>query len=117
MEKSFDFSIRLIELAKYLRDENKEFPLTERLLICGIGIGVDLRIASGCMGKEKTARMAQAVAYAAECEYLLELMVKTGYLAEQQSRFVLEECAEIIKLLERNGFRPSLNETASKMEH
>ena len=36
--KAFDFGIRLLELANYLDEEKKHFPLMPRLLECGTGI-------------------------------------------------------------------------------
>jgi hypothetical protein len=44
--KAFDFGIRIIELANYLDEEKKLFPLTARLLECGTGIGVSLRVSN-----------------------------------------------------------------------
>jgi len=41
--KAFDFGIRLIELANYLDEEKKHFPLMTRLIECGTGINVYLQ--------------------------------------------------------------------------
>jgi len=95
IERSFDFSIRLTELVKYLQGEDREFPLSQRLLICGVGIGVCLRAAETSDAKGRAAKTEQALLYAIESGYLLELMVKTGYLGEQQSRPILEDCRQL----------------------
>lgn len=92
LERSFDFSIRLLELIKYLADEGSVFPLSKRLLICGCSIGVNLRMAELFSAKEEQERLEQALTNAVDCEYLLELMVKTGYLTQQQSMPIREDC-------------------------
>jgi four helix bundle protein len=85
LTNSFDFSIRLIELARYLKKEGKEFPLLACLLECGNGIGVNLRLVAISGAKERTVQLGQALAFVTESEYILELMTKTRYLSEQQS--------------------------------
>lgn len=44
LAKTFDFGIRIIELAGYLDEEKKRFPLIGRLLEGGTGIGVCMRV-------------------------------------------------------------------------
>lgn len=92
--KAFDFGIRIIELANYLEEEKKLFPLINRLLICGTGIGAYLR-SSEALQKNREEQSVEACKNAAETEYLLELMVKTGYLTEQQSEPILSDCRAI----------------------
>lgn len=96
LDKSFDFSIRIIELAKYLDEEKKPFPLCERLLACATGIGVLLRLAEST-GRGFAENGRQALAYAVEAEYLLESMAKTGYLTEKQSLPIIGDCRELKK--------------------
>ncbi len=89
--KCFDFSIRAIELIRYLNEENKPFPLCERFLTCATGIGISLRC--GLMTDEGSARtITEALTATIEAEYLLELMVKTGYLQEKQSQPIINDC-------------------------
>jgi len=88
LEKSFDFSIRAIELIRYLNEVKKPFLLSERLLVCATGIGISLRLAQMTGGKS----FKEALSYAAEAEYLLEITVKIGCLQEKQSRPILNDC-------------------------
>lgn len=92
--KAFDFSIRIIELANYLDEEKKLFPLTARLLECETGIGVCLRVSNN-FPKSLQENCMQAYKLALETEYLLELMVKTGFIRENQSKPILTECRVI----------------------
>lgn len=98
-ERSFDFSVRVIELTKYLDEIENPFPLRERLLICGTGIGVFLRIADST-GRKSAENGRQALSYAIEVEYLLETMAKTGHLTEKQSRPIISDCRALKTLIE-----------------
>lgn len=97
-DKSFDFSIRIIELAKYLDEEGKPFPLSERLLTCATGIGICLRMAE-LTGKRSTDNVMQALDYVVETEFLLETMGKTGYLTEKQSLPLINDCRSLKTLV------------------
>lgn len=98
LAKGFDFSIRVIELAKYLEEENKPFPLSQRLLACGTGIGISLRLAESSGGKSAE-NISQALSYAVETGYLLEIMVKTGYLTEKQCQPMTSDCERLRALI------------------
>lgn len=100
--KSFDFSIRMIEIANYLMEEQKKFPLMNRMLECGTGIGFNLYTSTE-FTKNLHERYEQAYKLSLETEYLLELLVKTGYINDLQGRPILMDCRyikdEIGKLL------------------
>lgn len=91
LAKAFDFGIRIIELGNYLEEEKKLFPLKARLLECGTGIGVYLRVSNN-LPKSLQENYAQAYKLTLETEYLLELMVKTGFISEDQSKPILTDC-------------------------
>lgn len=89
--KGFDFSIRIIEIANYLTEEHKQFPLLGRMLECGTGIGICLRISNEYI-KTPQESYAQAYRLSQETEYLLELLVKTGFVTEIQIKPILADC-------------------------
>jgi len=102
--KAFDFGIRIVELAKYLEEEKRQFPLITRMLECGSGICVSLRISNEAT-KNSEENLAQAYKLSMETEYLLELLVKTGFINENQSIPMLTDCRliknQIGKLLDK----------------
>lgn len=98
LDKSFDFSIRIMELAKYLDEERKPYPLSSRLLTCAAGIGISLRLA-GLTGRRSAESLEQALSCAVESEYLLEIMVKTDCLQERQSIPILSDCRVLKELI------------------
>lgn len=89
LEKSFDFSIRVTELIKYLEQEKKIFPLRDRLLECATGAGVCIRQSADGQSPQTIQR---ALDYLSEAGYLLELLSKTEYLTERQGARILEDC-------------------------
>ena len=96
LTKSFDFAIRLVVMADCLKGEGKEIPFIKRLLDCGTGIGASLRIAKSISDGRKENQLS-ALGQAVEAEYLIELMVKTGFLTEFQSEPILLDCRTIIE--------------------
>lgn len=91
LAKAFDFSIRIIELAGYLEEERRQFPLTTRLVDCAEGICVCLRV-SHYLPKNAHEQCVQACKLALEVECLLELIVKTGLMTKIQSGPILADC-------------------------
>lgn len=89
--KGFDFSIRMIEIANYLSEEHKQFPLIGRMLECGTGIGICLCIPNECANNLQES-YAQAYRLSLETEYLLELLAKTGFVNEIQIKPILKDC-------------------------
>ena len=98
LAKSFDFGIRIVQLARWLNDEGKEFPLAGRLLESGTGVGISLRAAKALRDR---GYYVHAVEQAEEVQYLLELMVNTGFITEIQSEPLLFDCKAIIEKAEK----------------
>lgn len=98
LEKSFDFTIRIIELVKYLGEEKKPFPMEKLLLESVAGIGVCVRL-SAPDGRMSMDIRQKALGYAIETEYLLKIMVETDYLTEKQSIPIITECLEIKSMI------------------
>ncbi len=99
LEKSFDFSVRALELINYLKTENRPFPLAERFLSRAADIGITVRLIRGTGKQSFSDRYKQALNYLLEAEYLLEIMVKTGYLSEKQSRPMMDDCHGLAALI------------------
>jgi hypothetical protein len=91
LAKSFNFSVSVTEMVIYLKEENKEFPLAQRLLDCGTGICLSLRAAQA-FPKNGQLKYEQAILQTVTFHYLMELMVKTGAITELQSRRLLDDC-------------------------
>jgi len=102
LDKSFDFSVRVVNLYKYLCKEKKEYVLSKQLLRSGTSIGANINEAQAGQSKaDFIAKMAIASKEARESKYWIDLLVKTDYLdvSNKQTKSLQTEIEEIIKLL------------------
>ncbi len=102
LDKSFDFSVRVVNLYRYLCKEKKEYVLSKQLLRSGTSIGANINEAQAGQSKNDfIAKMAIASKEALESKYWIDLLVKTDYLnaSSKHTKSLLSEIEEIVKLL------------------
>jgi len=100
LEKTMDFSVRIVKLYKYLCSEKNEYIMSKQLLRCGTSVGANAHEAhNGQSNKDFLAKMYIAFKEVTETEYWLKLLAKTDYLTLQQSENILTDCVEIKKIL------------------
>lgn len=81
LDKSFNFSIRVVKLYKYLCENKKEYVLPKQLVRSGTSIGVNINEAQACQSKaDFIAKMCIASKEARETKYWINLLIKTDYL-------------------------------------
>lgn len=96
--KSFDFSLLIIELYKFLLD-NKEYVLSKQLLRSGTSIGANIEEAVGAISKKEfTAKMGISLKEARESRYWLRLLDRSQIVKYNYSKY-LKEIEEIINIL------------------
>ncbi|MDR1094096.1 MAG: four helix bundle protein [Clostridiales bacterium] len=99
-QKSFAFAIRIVNLYRYLAEEKKEHIISKQLMRSGTGIGANIAESlRGASKKDFSNKMNIALKEANESEYWLELLRATEYLDEAQYKSMIEDCAEINKML------------------
>ena len=99
-QKSFSFSVRIVKLTKYLRENKKEQVLSKQLLRCGTSIGANVAQAQQAQSRpDFISKLNIALKEAAETEYWLCLLHETDYLSNQQFSSIIFDCREIEKLL------------------
>ena len=97
-DKSFDFSLQIIELYKQLIIE-KEFIISRQLLKSGTSIGANVEEASaGQSKKDFTAKMSIASKEARETRYWLKLLQKSQLVKIDCTKY-LNSIEEIINIL------------------
>lgn len=97
-EKSFEFSLSIIELYKRLKAE-KEFVISKQLLKSGTSIGANIEEATaGFSRKDFIAKLSISSKEARETRYWLKLL-KFSSLTEQNVDKELSDIEEIIKIL------------------
>ena len=100
VEKSFEFSVRIVKLYQYLTKNQKEFVLAKQLLRCGTSIGANVSEAQfGQTKADFLAKMHIALKEANETEYWLRLLHRTEYLSDQQFQSIYRDVDELIRIL------------------
>ncbi|MCG8025662.1 MAG: four helix bundle protein [Candidatus Thiodiazotropha endolucinida] len=85
-EKSFEFAIRVVHLARYLQHEKKEFVLSKQVLRSGTSIGANIEEArAGESRKDFKSKMSIASKEARETLYWLKLLKQTEYLEQRMA--------------------------------
>ena len=99
-EKSMDFAVRIVKLSKYLNSEKREYAIADQVLRSGTSIGANIAEAEkGTSKKVFAAKMSIALGEAAETEYWLELLNRTGYLTNKEYESIVEDCKELQRML------------------
>jgi four helix bundle protein len=98
--KSFAFAVRVVNLYEYLCSKKKEFVLSKQLLRSGTAIGALVREAEQAESKpDFVHKMAIALKEANETEYWILLLCETGYLTPDESKSIINDNKELLKLL------------------
>ena len=102
LQKSYDFSLRIIELYKFLCESEKEYALSKQLLRAGTSIGANVNEAqAGISRKDFVAKMSIASKEARKTRYCLDLLVDSGYIPKTDNKVknLFEEIESIISIL------------------
>jgi len=98
VNKTFDFSLLIIELYRFLI-ENKEYVLSKQLLRSGTSIGANVEEAVGAISKKEfTAKMGISLKEARESRYWLKLLERSQIVKYNYS-IQLKEIEEILNIL------------------
>lgn len=98
-EQAYDYSVRIVELVRYLRESGKGFPLDEELLACGIDVGMVLKSTDGESVGAESAEKAKASLQKAE--YLIGMAVGSGYLTAKASEYVISDTRQLLQKVKR----------------
>lgn len=99
-EKSFLFSVEVIELCRFLKETKKEYVLYRQLLRSGTSIGALIREAEFAQSKaDFINKLSIALKEANETEYWMNLLFSSEYLHKESHDSSLLLLTEIIKML------------------
>ncbi len=100
VEKSFRFALRIVKLCKYLQNEQKEYVLTRQLMRSGTSIGANVTESQHAQSRaDFSSKLNIALKEAAETDYWLRLLYKSGFLNPAEFRSIYIDCKEIERLL------------------
>lgn len=98
--KSFLFSVRIVNLYRFLTKEKKEFVMSKQLLRSGTAIGALVREAEHAESKaDFIHKLSISLKEANETEYWLDLLNETNFLKETDYICYQKDIKEILRLL------------------
>ena len=99
-DKSLEFAVRIVNLYKFLVNEQKEFVMSKQILRSGTSIGANIREAEQAQSRaDFINKLNIALKEANETEYWLELLISTEYITREQYESINNDSTEINKLL------------------
>lgn len=98
-DKSYKFSLRIVNLYKYLVDKKKEYILSKQILRSGTSIGANVEEgAAGQSKKDFISKFAIVLKEARETHYWLRILHDSKYISKTQFDSLIFDCEEIIKI-------------------
>jgi len=101
LDKSYQFSLMVIELYKFLTNEKKEYVLSKKLLRWGTSIGANVNETQAAISKKDfIAKVSIASKEARESKYWLMLLKESGYIDPNKVKVqqLLEEIKSMINI-------------------
>ena len=99
-EKSMDFAVRIVVLARALRDECKEYALADQVLRSGTAIGANLAEAAFAPTKRDFLNKNKiALKECSETRFWLDLFARTSLVPPSRLASLHASCEELLKML------------------
>ena len=100
MKKAFAFSVRIVNLHKYLSQEKKEYVISKQIYKSGTSIGANVAESQRAQSTaDFVAKLKIAQKEANETQYWLQLLYETKYLTDKEFRSIHDDLVEILKIL------------------
>lgn len=100
LEKTYNFSIRIVKLYKYMVSNQNEFTLSKQILRSGTSIGANVEEAiGGITKKDFISKLTISYKEARETHYWLRLLKDTGYMDIDKHESLAQDCEEILRIL------------------
>ncbi|MEK9136818.1 MAG: four helix bundle protein [Bacteroidota bacterium] len=99
-ERTFEFALRIVELAKALRRSHVADVLMKQLLRSGTSVGANIEKSRAGYSRDEFAyKMNISLKEARETHYWLRLLKESGLVKPQQVDSLLDEAEQIKKIL------------------
>ena len=100
VRKSFAFSVRIVNLSKYLVNQKREYVMSRQICKSGTSIGANVAEAQRAQSTaDFVAKLKIALKEASETQYWLQLLYETDYLSEKAFLSLHSDLVEILKIL------------------
>ncbi len=99
-QRSFEFSVRVVKLARFLSKEKQDWVLARQVLRSGTSIGANIRESRFAQSKaDFISKLSIALKEASETQYWLELLSATALLTKKQGASLKEDVDWLIGTL------------------
>ena len=99
-EKSFEFSVRIVNLYKHLTANKQEYVLSKQLLRSGTSIGANICEAEQAQStSDFISKLSISLKESNETDYWLRLLHRTEYLNDLEYSSIIADCRDLTKLL------------------
>ena len=100
MRKSFAFSVRIMNLYKYLTKRKGEYVASKQICKSGTSIGANVAEAQRAQSTaDFVSKMKIALKEANETQYWLRLLYETNYLSAEEFKSLHKDLLEILRIL------------------
>ena len=100
VRKSFAFSVRIVNLQKYLSEQKKEYVISRQIYKSGTSIGANIAEAQRPQSTaDFVSKMKIALKEASESQYWLQLLHETKYITDKEFDSIHGDLVEILKIL------------------
>lgn len=87
LDKTFAFSVRVVNAYKYLLEEHREFVISKQFLRSGTSIGANAEEAIGAQSRNDfLSKLSIAYKEARETKYWIRILQTTGFLTGNKAR-------------------------------
>ena len=99
-ELARDFAIRIVNMYKYLVENNKEYIMSKQLFLSGTSIGANVFEGKNAQSRpDFSSKMSIALKEATESAYWIDLLHETKYITDSEFQSVSQDCSRIIAVL------------------
>ena len=99
-QKSENFTIRIINMYRYLSKEKKEFTISKQVLRSGTSIGANIAEAGSAFSKKDFVfKLGISLKECAETLHWLDALKNTGFLSDKEFDSISGDCWEIRRIL------------------
>jgi len=100
VEKSYDFSVRIAKLYRFLCEKKKENILSRQVLRSGTSIGANVEEAIGGVSrKDFLNKLSIAYKEARETHYWLRILRDVEYLNQNMFDSLIKDCDEVTRII------------------
>lgn len=100
LQKSYDFSLKIVKLYQDLIKEKKDYVIFRQILRSGTAIGSNIEEAIGGQSKKDfISKFSIAYKEARETHYWLRILRDSNFIGDETAKKLLLDCEELIKII------------------